>query len=79
MMTSLVFGDSDSSLHFVGIFEKRMEKKMDIKNKFYKHMINVHGDAMKWYKRKLALSEDINIEDIKEEEIENVEILTENK
>jgi len=52
---------------------------MDIKNKFYKHMINVHGDAMKWYKRKLALSEDINIEDIKEEEIENVEILTENK
>ena len=36
-------------------------------------------EAMKWYKRKLAILEDINIEDLKEEDIENVEILTENK
>jgi hypothetical protein len=34
-------------------------------------------EAMKWYKRKLAISEDINIEDIVDEDIENVEILTE--
>ena len=34
-------------------------------------------EAFKWYKRKMAISEDINIEDIKETDIENVEILTE--
>jgi len=63
----------------MAFLKREWRKKMDIKNKFYKHMITVHGDALKWYKRKLAISEDINIEDIKEEEIENVEILTENK
>ena len=52
---------------------------MDIKNKFYKHMIDTHNKAMKWYKRKLAISLSINIDDIKEEDIENVEMLTENK
>ena len=34
-------------------------------------------EAFLWYKRKIAISEDINIEDIKETDIENVEILTE--
>ena len=34
-------------------------------------------EALLWYKRKMAISEDINIEDIKETDIENVEILTE--
>ena len=34
-------------------------------------------EAMLWYKRKLAISEDINIEDIEEENIKDVEILTE--
>ena len=33
-------------------------------------------EAMIWYKRKLAMSEDINIEDITDEDIETVEILT---
>ena len=34
-------------------------------------------EAMLWYKRKLAINEDINIEDIEEENIKDVEILTE--
>ena len=34
-------------------------------------------EAFIWYKRKLAISEDINIEDIKEEDIKDVQILTE--
>ena len=34
-------------------------------------------EAFLWYKRKVAISEDINIGDIKETDIENVEILTE--
>ena len=34
-------------------------------------------EAMLWYKRKLAVTEDINIEDIKEEDIENIEVLKE--
>ena len=34
-------------------------------------------EAFLWYKRKMAMNEDINIEDIKETDIENVEILTE--
>jgi hypothetical protein len=34
-------------------------------------------EALLWYKRKMAISEDINIEDIKEKDIENVKILTE--
>tara|TARA_B100000929_G_C15205584_1_gene317326 strand:- start:26 stop:175 length:150 start_codon:yes stop_codon:yes gene_type:complete len=34
-------------------------------------------EAFLWYKRKMAVSEDINIEDIKEEDIKDVEILTE--
>jgi len=36
-------------------------------------------EAFLWYKRKMAVSEDINIEDIKEEDIENVEMLKEKK
>ena len=42
-------------------------------------MTDTHLKAMKWYKRRLAMSININIEDIKEEDIENVEMLTENK
>jgi len=34
-------------------------------------------EAMLWYKRKLAISEDININEIKEEAIKDVKILTE--
>ena len=34
-------------------------------------------EAFLWYKRKMAVSEDINIEDIKEEDIEDVQILKE--
>ena len=34
-------------------------------------------EAMLWYKRKLAINEDINIEDIEEENIKDVKILTE--
>mgnify|MGYP001586270843 CR=1 FL=1 len=34
-------------------------------------------EAFLWYKRKMAISEDINIEDIKEEDIEDVQILKE--
>ena len=34
-------------------------------------------EAFKWYKRKLAMAEDINIEDILDEDIKDVEILTE--
>ena len=34
-------------------------------------------EAHKWYKRKLAMREDIEIADIKEEDIEQVEMLTE--
>ena len=30
-----------------------------------------------WYKRKLAMREDVKIEDIKEEDMEQVEMLTE--
>jgi len=36
-------------------------------------------EAFLWYKRKMAVSEDINIEDIKEEDIKDVEILKEKK
>ena len=36
-------------------------------------------EAQLWYKRRLAMSININIEDIKEEDIENVEMLTEMK
>jgi hypothetical protein len=36
-------------------------------------------EAMKWYKRKIAIILGINIDDIKKEDIENVEMLTENK
>jgi hypothetical protein len=36
-------------------------------------------EAMKWYKRKIAEMLNININDIKEEDTENVEMLTENK
>ena len=42
---------------------------MDIKEKA--------KEIKEWYKRKLAISEDINIEDIKEEDTEQVEMLTE--
>ncbi len=34
-------------------------------------------EAQLWYKRKLAMREDIEIEDIKEEDVEQVEMLTE--
>jgi len=34
-------------------------------------------EAQLWYKRKLAMREDVKIEDIKEEDIEQVEMLTE--
>ena len=34
-------------------------------------------EAQLWYKRKLAMREDVNIEDIKEEDTEQVEMLTE--
>jgi hypothetical protein len=34
-------------------------------------------EAFLWYKRKMAMNEDINIEDIEEENIKDVEILTE--
>ncbi len=34
-------------------------------------------EAFLWYKRKLAMTEDINIEDILDEDIKDVEILTE--
>ena len=36
-------------------------------------------EAMKWYKRKITEMLNININDIKEEDTENVEMLTENK
>ena len=45
---------------------------MDIKEKA-EHI----KEAMIWYKRKLAINEDINIEDIEEENIKDVQILTE--
>jgi len=34
-------------------------------------------EAQLWYKRKIAMREDIEIEDIKEEDMEQVEMLTE--
>jgi hypothetical protein len=34
-------------------------------------------EAFRWYKRKLAMREDVEIEDIKEEDTEQVEMLTE--
>ena len=34
-------------------------------------------EAQLWYKRKLAMREDVEIEDIKEEDMEQVEVLTE--
>ena len=34
-------------------------------------------EAQLWYKRKLAMREDIEIEDIKEEDVQQVEMLTE--
>tara|TARA_B100000745_G_scaffold188530_1_gene123763 strand:+ start:191 stop:355 length:165 start_codon:yes stop_codon:yes gene_type:complete len=34
-------------------------------------------EAQLWYKRKLAMREDVEIEDIKEEDMEQVEMLTE--
>ena len=34
-------------------------------------------EAMIWYKRKLAMREDVEIEDINEEDMEQVEMLTE--
>ena len=34
-------------------------------------------EAFLWYKRKMAVSKDINIEDIKEEDIKDVEVLNE--
>jgi hypothetical protein len=34
-------------------------------------------EAFLWYKRKLAMREDVEIEDIKEEDTEQVEMLTE--
>ena len=42
---------------------------MDIKEKA--------KEIKEWYKRKLAINENINIEDIKEEDIKDVQILTE--
>ena len=43
--------------------------KMEIKEKL--------KEAQLWYKRKLAMREDVEIEDIKEEDTEQVEMLTE--
>ena len=43
--------------------------KMEIKEKL--------KEAQLWYKRKLAMREDVKIEDIKEEDVEQVEMLTE--
>ena len=43
--------------------------KMEIKEKL--------KEAQLWYKRKLAMREDVKIEDIKEEDMEQVEMLTE--
>ena len=34
-------------------------------------------EAFLWYKRKLAMREDVKFEDIKEEDMEQVEMLTE--
>ena len=34
-------------------------------------------EAQLWYKRKLAMREDVEVEDIKEEDMEQVEMLTE--
>ena len=34
-------------------------------------------EAQLWYKRKLAMREDVEIEDINEEDVEQVEMLTE--
>ena len=45
--------------------EKIMETKEKLK------------EAQLWYKRKIAMREDIEIEDIKEEDVEQVEMLTE--
>ena len=45
------------------------EKIMEIKEKL--------KEAQLWYKRKIAMREDIEIEDIKEEDVEHVEMLTE--
>ena len=44
---------------------KEREKAKEIKETFL------------WYKRRLAIAEDINIEDILDEDIKDVEILTE--
>ena len=43
--------------------------KMEIKEKL--------KEAQLWYKRKLAMREDVEIEDINEEDVEQVEMLTE--
>lgn len=43
---------------------------MDIKEKA--------KEIKEWYKRKIAIKEDINISDISEEDIKDVQILTEN-
>ena len=43
--------------------------KMEIKEKL--------KEAQLWYKRQLAMREDVKIEDIKEEEMEQIEMLTE--
>ena len=43
--------------------------KMEIKEKL--------KEAQLWYKRKLAMREDVKIEDIKESDMEQVEMLTE--
>jgi hypothetical protein len=44
---------------------------------YIKEKVEQIKEAMLWYKRKLAISEDININEIKEETIKDVKILTE--
>ena len=46
---------------------------MEIKEKYKTDL----KELQLWYKRKLAMREDIKIEDIKEEDMEQVEMLTE--
>jgi len=58
---------TSEQLHLFSHFSWR--NKMEIKEKL--------KEAQLWYKRKLAMREDVKIEDIKEEDTEQVEMLTE--
>ena len=59
-------GDSKAQ-YYLGVMYSQVVEEKDYK------------EAMKWYKRKLAELLNININDIKKEDVKNVEMLTENK